>query len=186
MLFRSLVPWTKIRARAVYLAKMKRKEVAPEPEKADLTPCQRGQLIGPKIPHELDDEIIMHREAGNSLKEIVHHLQVLGIKCTESDVSARVLSEQRKRAAAKKAEEATVQTEETPAPQDDAAQLEEPREAEATDDRPEPRSISRKELDLRMWDMHKAGKTLDEISDILYSEGLYYSPKSVRDRKSVV
>ena len=58
----------------------------------------------------------------------------------------------------------------------------EPHEAEATDDRPEPRSISRKELDLLMWDLHKAGKTLDEISDILYSKGLYYSPKSVRVR----
>jgi hypothetical protein len=93
-----LVPWTKIRARAAYLAKMKRKEAAPEPEK------------------------------------------------------------------------------------DDGPAAEEPREAEATDDRPEPRSISREELDLLMWDLHKAGKTLDEISDILYSKGLYYSPKSVRVR----
>lgn len=59
---------------------------------------------------------------------------------------------------------------------------EEPQEVEATEDRPEPRSISRKELDLRIWDMWKAGKTLDEISDILYSEGLYYSAKSVRVR----
>ena len=59
---------------------------------------------------------------------------------------------------------------------------EEPQEVEATEDRPEPVAISRKELDLRMWDLHKAGKTLDEISDILYSKGLYYSPKSVRVR----
>jgi hypothetical protein len=59
---------------------------------------------------------------------------------------------------------------------------EEPQVAEATDDHPEPVSISRKELDLRIWDMWRAGKTLDEISDILYSEGLYYSPKSVRVR----
>ena len=58
----------------------------------------------------------------------------------------------------------------------------ESREAEAIDDRPEPVSISRKELDLRIWDMWKAGETLDEISEILYSEGLYYSPKSVRVR----
>lgn len=59
---------------------------------------------------------------------------------------------------------------------------EEPQEVEATEDRPEPRSISRKELDLRIWDMWRAGKTLDEISDILYSEGLYYTAKSVRVR----
>lgn len=124
----------------------------------DLTPCQRGHLIGPKIPHELDDELIALREAGTSLKDVVKHLDSRGIKCTEADVSARVLSEQRKRAAAKKAEEAPVQ---------EAA---------------EPVSISRKELDLRIWDMWRAGKTLDEISDILYSEGLYYSAKSVRVR----
>ena len=59
---------------------------------------------------------------------------------------------------------------------------EEPQEAEATGDRPEPVAISRKELDLRMWDLHQTGKTPDEISDILFSEGLYYKPKSVRIR----
>lgn len=150
-----------------------------EPPEA-LTPCQRGQLVGPKIPHELDDELIVLREAGNSLKEIVNHLRILGIKCTEADVSARVLSEQRKRAAAKKAEEAPVQEAVEPATQDGTD--EEPQEAEATDDRPEPVSMSRKELDLRIWDMWRAGKTLEEISDILYSKGLYYSPKSVRVR----
>ena len=95
-----LVPWTKIRARAAFLAKMKRREAAPEPEKDD----------GPE-----------------------------------------------------------------PA-------AEEPQEAEATGDRPEPVAISRKELDLRMWDLHQTGKTPDEISDILFSEGLYYKPKSVRIR----
>lgn len=58
----------------------------------------------------------------------------------------------------------------------------ESQEVGATDARPEPVSISRKELDLRIWDMWRAGKTLDEISDILYSEGLYYSAKSVRVR----
>ena len=58
----------------------------------------------------------------------------------------------------------------------------ESQEVEATDDLLEPVAISRKELDLRIWDMWRAGKTLEEISDILYSEGLYYSAKSVRVR----
>ena len=49
-------------------------------------------------------------------------------------------------------------------------------------DRPEPVSISRKELDLMMWDLWRAEKTPDEISDILYSKGLYYSPDTVRRR----
>ena len=100
-----LVPWTRIRTRAAYLARIKKgKEGKPEPEKAD------------------------------------------------------------------KPEPAAEEPEEAP------------RGAEATDDRPEPVAISRKELDLRIWDMWRAGKTLDEISDILYSEGLYYGPKSVRVR----
>jgi len=98
-----LVPWTKIRARAAYLAKMKRKEVAPEPEKAD------------------DPEPV-------------------------------------------------------------AQPGEEPQEAEATETRPEPVSISRSELNIMIWDLWKAGKTLEEISDILYDKGLYYSAKSVRIR----
>lgn len=100
-----LVPWTKIRARAAYIGRMKGKAQAkPEPKKAD------------------------------------------------------------------EPEPATEQPEE------------EPQEAEATGDRPEPVAISRKELDLRMWDLHQTGKTPDEISDILFSEGLYYKPKSVRIR----
>ena len=120
------------------------------PTKADLTPCQRGQLIGPKIPYELDDELIQLREEGKPLAEIVGLLHSRGVACNQADVSARVITEQRKRA----------------------------KETE----KPEPVSISRKELDLMMWDLWKAGKTLDEISEILYSEGLYYSPKSVRVR----
>ena len=99
-----LVPWTKIRARAAYLARTKNKEAKPEPKKAD------------------------------------------------------------------ESEPATEQPEE------------EPQEAEATETRPEPVSISRSELNIMIWDLWKAGKTLEEISDILYDKGLYYSAKSVRIR----
>jgi hypothetical protein len=100
-----LVPWTKIRARAAYIGRMKGKAQAkPEPKKAD------------------------------------------------------------------EPEPATEQPEE------------EPQEAEATETRPEPVSISRSELNIMIWDLWKAGKTLEEISDILYDKGLYYSAKSVRIR----
>ena len=95
----TLVPWTKIRARAAYLGRMKSK-VKPESKKAD------------------DPEPV-------------------------------------------------------------AQPGEEPQEVEAL---PAPVAISRKELDLRMWDLHQTGKTPEEISDILFSEGLYYKPKSVRIR----
>lgn len=94
------VPWTKIRARAAYLAKMKRKEAKPEPKKAD-------------------------------------------------------------------------------DPEPAAQPGEEPQEVEAL---PAPVAISRKELDLRMWDLHQTGKTPEEISDILFAERLYYKPKSIRVR----
>ncbi len=94
----TLVPWTKIRARAAYLARTKNKEAKPEPKKAD------------------------------------------------------------------ESEPATAQ---------------QPDETEA---RPEPVSISRSELNIMIWDLWKAGKTLEEISDILYDKGLYYSAKSVRIR----
>jgi len=94
----TLVPWTKIRARAAYLARTKNKEAKPEPKKAD-------------------------------------------------------------------------------EPEPAAAQ--QPDETEA---RPEPVSISRSELNIMIWDLWKAGKTLEEISDILYDKGLYYSAKSVRIR----
>lgn len=54
---------------------------------------------------------------------------------------------------------------------------------EESQDKREPASMSRKELDTKIWNMwKKEGKTVDEISDILYSKGLYYSPKSVRVR----
>ena len=98
----TLVPWTKIRARAAYLGRMKSK-VKPESKKAD------------------DPEPV-------------------------------------------------------------AQPGEEPQEVEATEDRPEPVAISRKELDLRMWDLHQTGKTPEEISDILFAERLYYKPKSIRVR----
>ena len=98
----TLVPWTKIRARAAYLGRMKSK-VKPESKKAD------------------DPEPV-------------------------------------------------------------AQPGEEPQEVEATETRPEPVSISRSELNIMIWDLWKAGKTLEEISDILYDKGLYYSAKSVRIR----
>ena len=100
----TLVPWTKIRARAAYLVRIKNKKAKPETKKAD------------------------------------------------------------------EPEPATEQPEE------------EPQEAEATETRPEPVSISRSELNIMIWDLWKAGKTLEEISDILYDKGLYYSAKSVRIR----
>ena len=54
-----------------------------------------------------------------------------------------------------------------------------PPEVEA---KPKPRSIGRAQPGQLIWDLWKAGKTLEQISDELYAEGLYYSEKSVRVR----
>ena len=57
-----------------------------------------------------------------------------------------------------------------------------PTQSAIIQERPAPQSLTRAELDAKMWALHMAGKTPEEISDALYSEGLYYSEKSVRVR----
>ena len=72
-------------------------------------------------------------------------------------------------------------------PAKDVMLLQQPKEPEkaSTDPegkRPEPKSISRAELDQKVWVMHKAGKDPDKISDELCAEGLYYGSGTVRAR----
>ncbi len=153
-------------------------------EDRGLTPGERGHRLGPKIPHDLDDELIRLKDGGKTYNDIHKILLARGIKCTQSDISTRIITERKKREQTqqngKPAELEHVALD--PAGDGSRAQKDKstPPTQEAAEGNPEAVSISRKELDLRIWDMWKAGKTLDEISDILYSEGLYYSAKSVR------
>jgi DNA-directed RNA polymerase specialized sigma24 family protein len=55
-----------------------------------------------------------------------------------------------------------------------------PEEEEQAKPGPEPKSISRAELDGKIWAGHKEGKTPKQISDELCSEGYYYGEQRVR------
>lgn len=69
-----------------------------------------------------------------------------------------------------------------PTPGEQAGPDDPPTQSAIIQERPTSQAISRAELDAKMWALHMAGKTPEEISDELYSEGLYYSEKSVRVR----
>ena len=195
-------------ARAAYLAKTKRKEANPELGEAestnteeppkqennpdevvtiqesravDATPENLEKLrsdMEAKKAESLDPDTLAEIDRllgeGVGVLDITAELEKKGklVPWTKIRARAAYLGRMKTKPEPKKADE----------PEPAAQPEEEPQEAEAIDDRPEPVSISRKELDLLIWDMWRAGKTLDEISDILYSEGLYYGPKSVRVR----
>ena len=166
--------------------------------KTETEPLQEAEPINPEKPPEQEkkpDEVATIRESRNvpldpeTLTEVD---RMLGEGMGVLDIAAELekkgtlvpWTKIRARAAYLGRMKSKVKPESKKAddPEPVAQPGEEPQEVEATEDRPEPVAISRKELDLRIWDMWRAGKTLDEISDILYSEGLYYSPKSVRVR----
>lgn len=171
------------------------------PPKTETEPLQEAEPINPEKPPEQEkkpDEVATIRESRNvpldpeTLTEVD---RMLGEGIGVLDISealrkkghlvpwTRIRARAAYLARIKKGKEGKPEPEKADKPEPAAEEPEEaPRGAEATDDRPEPVAISRKELDLRIWDMWRAGKTLDEISDILYSEGLYYGPKSVRVR----
>jgi hypothetical protein len=143
-------------------------------ERSEVRTVEKPAPLDPETRAEVDRML----GEGMAVKEISAELEKNGRPVPWTKIRARTAY-----LARMKSKEAKPELEKADEPEPAAAQPEEePQEAEATDDRPEPVSISRKELDLRIWDMWKAGETLDGISDILYSEGLYYSAKSVRVR----
>jgi len=79
----------------------------------------------------------------------------------------------------KQEDKAGLPSEKAPPPEPPAESL---AQSAIIQERPTSQAISRAELDAKIWALHKAGKTPEEISDELYSEGLYYSEKSVRVR----
>jgi len=76
-------------------------------------------------------------------------------------------------------DKAGLPSEKAPPPEPPA---EPPAQSAIIQERPAAKSISRAELDAKIWALHKAGMSPEEISDKLYGEGLYYSAKSVRVR----
>jgi hypothetical protein len=156
-----------------------------EPEKVkrarDLTPSEAAKIDGPRIPHKFDDAILIAKENGKSLKEITEKLQSIGIDCTLSDVTNRVYQEKNKREAAKN----TIQPTAAKSPSQpgvEGARDEARANPRGTPEEknPEPKAISRYELNAKIWELHKAGKAPKEISDSLCSEGFYYGEQRVR------
>ena len=166
------------------------------PPKTEAEPLQEAEPTNPEEPPEQEkkpNEVATIRESryvpldpetlievdrmlggGMAVKEISAELEKKGHLVPWTKIRARAAYLARiKGKEAKPADEPEPATEQPE---------EEPQEAEATETRPEPVSISRSELNIMIWDLWKAGKTLEEISDILYDKGLYYSAKSVRIR----
>jgi hypothetical protein len=153
-----------------------------------LTSSERAKQIGPKIPHSEDEWIFAEKEAGRSFPEITQTLCQRGIDCSLSDVQNRYYQERAKRKnAASKTPEPAPEAPKEPeretlrnVAEDGFGPLSD--QAREPEDKPAPRSISRPELDLKMWGLHKQGKTCDEISQILHREGLPYSAETVHRR----
>jgi hypothetical protein len=138
----------------------------------DLTPSEAGKIKGPRIPHTEDDWIVDEKIGGKTFREIHEALQARGITCTMNDVMARFYDAKRKReqaAAGKKSPQ-------TPTP----SELGQQKKDESRASGPESKSISRAELDQKIWAAWKAGKTPKDISDELCSEGYYYGEQRVR------
>jgi hypothetical protein len=168
------------------------------PPKTETEPPQEAEPINPEKPPEQEkkpDEVATIRESRNvpldpeTLTEVDRMLgEGMGVlditTALEKKGTPVPWTKIRARAAYLGRMKSKVKPESKKAddPEPVAQPGEEPQEAEATETRPETVSISRSELNIMIWDLWKAGKTLEEISDILYDKGLYYSAKSVRIR----
>jgi hypothetical protein len=175
------------------IAEPEKKVLPPRPEsKRQLTPSQRGHLVGPKIPHSEDPFIFNEKESGKTFGEIRKALLQRGFDCTVNDVSQRYYTELKKRMAAT-AKVANLES--TKIPEKETSPSQSPPGVEGTqgiareasgptrgtpEEKPEAKSISRAERDLKIWDLWKEGKSPEAISDLIYAEGLYYDARAVR------
>ena len=182
------------------IAEPDKKVILPKAEsKRQLTPSQRGHLVGPKIPHSEDPFIFNEKESGKTFGEIHKALIQKGHDCTVTDVAQRYYTDLKKRMAAtakvegsKTAENVAPVHPDVPASQsppgvEGAQELAReaigPTRGTPEEKPPTPKSISRAELDAKIWEMYTKEKlTEEEISDRLYAEGLFYSEKSVHIR----
>jgi hypothetical protein len=153
-------------------------------------------LCGPKIPHSEDQFIFAEKESGKPFSAICKALVQQGYKCTKDDVSSRYYTDLKKRKEAiTKAKRSKPQENVAPeAPTSPshpgvegakgiAREASGPTRGTPEEKSPAPKSISRAELDAKIWEMYTKEKlTAEEISDRLYSEGLFYSEKSVHIR----
>lgn len=142
----------------------------------------------PKIPHSEDELIMKLRDEGKLFKEIRDTLQAKGIVCEIDDVCARhaILRKARERAALGKLPHNAPTSKEAGQANRisaDDQQINSPDQQNYVSvAAAEPSSLSRAELDHRIWEEWKDGLTPKEISDRLCAEGFYYSPGTIRSR----
>jgi hypothetical protein len=142
----------------------------------------------PKIPHSEDGLIFDMRESGKTYREIVEALAKKGIVCAIGDVAPRYQTISRHRAQAnaqpKPQNVAPAQPTTTTSPSlpgvEGAQEVARANPRGQPEENTEPKIISRHELASKTWDMHKAGKTPEQISDALCEQGYYYGKERVR------
>lgn len=161
-----------------------------KPENADTATHRESRMVeetgkvetrgrkNPKIPHTEDEFIGRRRSEGARYSAIEAELNARGIDCNVDDVIARhhsLLKGMERKAVGKKDHNESTPKEAGKATPDAAPETE-----LSTTQNPEPKALSRAELDAKTWEMHKAGKTPEQISDELCSEGYYYGTERVR------
>ena len=144
---------------------------------SDLTPSEIGKINGPRISHDWDEFLLAEKESGKSLKDILAELRSKGIDCSLADVTNRVYVVKNKREAAKKV--APAQPEAT-TPQSPPG-VEGAQEAARSNPRgspeekpPAPKSITRADLNIRIYDAWQKGDSIERISAELNADGYYY------------
>lgn len=127
-----------------------------------------------------DAEIIRMSRDGLGCRQISAKLQEKGILITWQRVRGRI-TYHAKQEKAKQPEPDEPKAAKYPSlPGGEGAKL----EARGTpeEERPAPRSISRADLNIKIWDAYQAGDTIEKISADLNSEGYYYDERQVRNR----
>lgn len=159
-------------------------EVKPPGKRAsDLTPSEAGKIDGPKIPHSEDEWILQQLTAGNPTKEILAELNAKGHDCNYGDLAYRIKTIRHSREMSAKGKKpasaptrhelAALKKATTPQPVESGSE-------KSPESKVEPKSISRADLDTRIWKEWKSGKSPKEISDALCDEGYYYGEQRVR------
>ena len=146
----------------------------------DLTKKGKYDRYEAPISPEVDAEIQRMALGGLTTVGISNELAKKGILISWQRVRSALATTARLKAKAEHAAHPEVVADPSPPGVEGTQALARAHPRGTPEEKPEPRSISRAERDLKIWDLHKAGKTPEEISDLIYAEGLLYDAKAVR------
>jgi hypothetical protein len=134
-----------------------------------------------KIPHSEDERIFRERESGKPIKDIADDLRKDGYKATPANVQSRYYTVQAQHAREQAQPKQPEATQDPSLPGAEGAQTVARANPRGTpEEKPEPKSISRVELDDRVWKAWKAEKNITKITDNLNAEGYYVGEERVR------